>query len=527
MGHSVTADLRRSRGAYFTARDAARRLAADVLRAGARSVLDPAAGDGVFVAALADVATAMGVRDVSVTAVEFDNDCYGTLLSKFPDTVNATGVCGDFLATRPAPYDAVIGNPPYVRLRNLPVAQRQRALDVAGDCLGHAMEPSGSVWMPFVLHASRSVRDGGCMALVLPYEFTHVRYARPLWEYLARNFGSLRVARSYERVFPDVLQDVVFLLAAEKGHSTATVTYEVFDTVADLVAGAGAATSVFGVRDVLTARPFASSLLPDEARTVLDKFRDITCPVGDMVRFSVGYVSGDKDFFHPTRTNIDAYQIRPQSLLPAVRGARWLLGAGLFTSGLPDKAKTQLFAPAPGELTLGERRYIGEGANAGVSGRYKCRTRDPWYRIRPVHLPDLIVPTFADMPVLCVNDSDLAASNSFLCGTVVGDVSATRFVGSWYTTLTLLSVELCVHSLGGGVLAFTPGEAATVRIVEPRLLDKVDLSLVDSRLRSRDTRSAYEVGDAILRSTGVLSGAELDAVAEAGRLLRRWRLRRP
>ena len=490
-------------------------------------MLDPAAGDGVFVAALADVATAMGVRDVSVTAVESDSDTYGTLLSTFPDTVNATGVCDDFLATRPVPHDAVIGNPPYVRIRNLSAAPRQRALDVARDCLGHAMDPSGSIWMPFVLHASRSVRNGGCMALVLPYEFTHVRYARPLWEYLARNFGSLRVARSYERMFPDVLQDVMFLFAAEKGHSTSTVTYDVFDTISDLVAGAGAATSVFGVSDVIAARPFASSLLPDEALPVLDKFRDITCPVGDMVRFSIGYVSGDKDFFHPTRASIDAYQIRPQSLLPAVRGARWLRGAGLFTSALPDKAKMHLFAPAPGELTFGERRYIGEGATAGVSGRYKCRTRDPWYRIRSVHLPDLIMPTFADVPVLCMNDSDLAASNSLLCGTLVGDVSATRFVGSWYTTLTLLSVELCVHSLGGGVLAFTPGETATVRIVKPPLLDEVDLSLIDSCLRSSDTLSAYGVGDAVLRSTGVLSGAELDAAAEAVRLLRRWRLRRP
>ena len=218
MKQLFDADRQRALGAYFTSGDAARLMAEEVLRGGVRSVLEPSAGDGAFVWALAEVAKSRDLKNVSVTAVELDVQTYETYLTNFPDGVEGRAVCADFLATPPEPHDAVIGNPPYVRIRNLPVVEREQALRVASKCLGRPMDPSGSTLD--AVRASRlcqSLCDGGRMAFVLPYEFTYVRYAKPLWEFLSQNFGYLRVTRTYERMFPEILQDTDSALCRRQG----------------------------------------------------------------------------------------------------------------------------------------------------------------------------------------------------------------------------------------------------------------------------------------------------------------------
>lgn len=518
-------DRQRALGAYFTSGDAARLMAEEVLRGGVRSVLEPSAGDGAFVSALADVAKSRGLKNVSVTAVELDSQTYETHLTNFPDGVEGRAVCADFLATPTEPHDAVIGNPPYVRIRNLPVVERELALRVASECLGRPMDPSGSIWMPFVLHACQSLRDGGRMAFVLPYEFTYVRYAKPLWEFLSQNFGHLRVTRTYERMFPEILQDTILLFAEDKGRSTSSVAYEVFDSVSALVNNSPSTTSKLEVCDVLADRPFVSALLPEESSSVLQRVREITSPVTDYAKFSIGYVCGDKEFFHPTTATINEFGIRPENLQAVIGGARQLRGKGLYTSGLPNHAKAQLFLPSAGELSDGERRYVREGAKAGVHHRYKCRTRDPWYQVPYVQISDLILSVFSETPVLLANDGDLAASNSLLCGTITTSLSTDDFVRSWYSSLTLLSIELNVHALGGGVFIVVPREAGRIQIAKPEVIGSVDLLEVDRQLQSNNPQAAYEVGDLSLRSSGVLQDSELEAVIEAQRILRRWRQR--
>src|SRR5262249_47492619 len=145
---------------------------------------------------------------------------------------------GDFLALQPFPVDAVIGNPPYVRLRHLPPSEAARARSAAAEVLGAQMDPSGSIWMPFVLHAASFLRRGGRMAFVLPYDLTYVRYARPLWRHLGDSFSAIRVVRIHERVFPEIMQDVVLFFAEGYEGRTDRVDYETYERVDDFVLGA-------------------------------------------------------------------------------------------------------------------------------------------------------------------------------------------------------------------------------------------------------------------------------------------------
>jgi adenine-specific DNA-methyltransferase len=518
------ASRRRQWGIYYTSTSTAEYMADWLLRGETDRVLEPSFGDGAFLAAVASVARRRGLDAVRARGVEIDAGVLGQTVS--------TGllrqddaILGDFLDVEPFPADCVIGNPPYVRIRHLQDRRsRRRALEVAASLLPKGMDPSGSIWMPFVLHATRFLRIGGRMALVLPYDATYVRYARPLWEFLGQRFSSLRVVRVYQRLFPDILQDVVLLFADGHGGHTTTVRFEAYSRVQDLLSGSSDTASAIPIAGILRGdREFVAALLPQELRALLrDRLHQLTRPASDAVKFNIGYVTGDKRFFHPGAEAVRDYDLPASSLVGALTSSRALRGGGLHTSSVG--ARESLFLPPATRLGPGERRYIQAGEESGVNQRFKCRVRKPWYVVPGVKVPDVVLSVFSSVPLLMVNDARTCASNSLLCGYVRDGADASGVAASWYTSLTLLECELRIHSLGGGVLIIIPGEADKVRLASAA--GTAHLAEVDAALRTGDIASAYAVGDRhVLRSGAGLSGAEVELLREGVHQLRRWRER--
>jgi len=436
------------------------------------------------------------------------------------------GIRDDFLRVPPFPVDSVIGNPPYVRLRFLPLAEREQALVAAREAMAADMESGGSTWMPFVLHASRFLRPGGRMAWVLPYELTHVRYARPLWTYLGEQFGELRVVRVRERMFPDILQETVVLFADWRGKSTDHVTFDVFETVADFVAGHGGLRSTPKLHRIVDGeRPFLEALLPTGLQALLHgKIAERSEPLEHYASFGIGYVSGDKEFFHPSAGRVRSYRLPDASLRPALASGREVANAGLLSSGVPDEDRRRLFLPAADEdqHTDGERRYVRRGERDKVHKRYKTRIREPWFVVPGVTTPDLLLPVFSDVPRLLVNDAELAATNSYM-GATVRDITAKQLASRWYTSLTLLQAELRTHALGGGVFVFVPRELNAIRIPRNGPASE-DLTHLDRLAKSRDWVALFQAGDdAVLGEHMELDEQEIALLREGAAVLRRWR----
>lgn len=515
---------RRSLGAFYTPSVAASFMAAWALRCDGERAIEPSMGDGQFLRALGIQAERLGQQDVELWGVELDQVTYRETVGG-GIVAPERAILGDFLGVEPFPVDVAIGNPPYVRLRHLPRVEADRARLVASQELGHQIDPSGSVWLPFVTHATSFLNHGGRLAFVLPLELTYVKYAKPLWRFLGANFGSLRVVRVHERLFPDLLQDVVILLADGRGSTTTTVQYDCFDRRMDLLDGSPSITAHIDLGRITgDERPFMEALLPRDLRDLLDgRLREVTTPMRDKVTWNIGYVSGDKAFFHPKPETIDEFALSKHSLTPAISSGRLATKHGLMTAGLPSGATQQLFLPDSDASALGdgERRYIKYGENAGIQHRYKCRIRDPWYVTPGVRAPDLLMPVFSDRPILLVNDGGFAVSNSMLAGYIHAD-SAESVAAAWYTSLTLLQIELRVHSLGGGVLVMVPREAGAIRTVEAGSI--AALADIDVDLRNGAFERAYQRGDrSTLQGLYRLTSHDVDLVRDGIQSLRRWR----
>ncbi len=511
-------------GAYYTPRSAADYMADWLIRHDGEHVLEPSFGNGIFLRAITTSATRRSFTHVRLSGIEIDENARAQAIQN-GYVMAQDARCGDFLGVSPFKVQAVIGNPPYVRLRHLPDDQRESALKATYAALGQAMDPSGSLWMPFVLHAMRFLDIGGRLAFVLPYDFTYVRYARPLWETLRNNFGSLQVLRTHERLFTDLLQDVVILLADEYGSRSDTVCYQAFERVQDLLDTRPVVNATLQIDDLLRGeRSFISTLLGDDLRQLLDtRVKETTVPARDLVTFNIGYVTGDKTFFHPTDNNILEYQLPTHSLYPALTSARMLKGMGLRSSTLDVANVPKLFLPDPKRLSSSEQRYIATGEERGVSARYKCRVRNPWYVVPDTRVPDVVLSVFTERPALLINDAACFASNSLLCGYCKGS-SREEIATGWYTSLTLLQCELEVHALGGGVMVMVPREAGNVRLPRQVQPQGDHLDHLDRLLRQGDVGAAYRCGDQeVLRQQLGFSADDIDLVRAGINVLAHWR----
>ncbi len=514
----------RLRGAYYTPRSAADYMADWLICHDGEHILEPSFGNGIFLRAVTASATYRDLTHVRLSGVEIDERArVQAIRNGYIAAEDAQ--CADFLQVSPFKVQAVIGNPPYVRLRHLPTDQRQSALQATYSALGQAMDPSGSLWMPFVLHAMSFLSVGGRLAFVLPYEFTYVKYARPLWDTLRNNFGSLQVLRTHERLFPDLLQDVVILLADDYGSATETVLYQAFERVQDMLEIRPVVNATLQIDSLIYGeRSFISALLSDELRQLLDThIKEITVAARELITFNIGYVTGDKTFFHPTTNDIFQYQLPWHSLYPALVSTRMLKNVGLRSSSLDATSIPKLFLPNPKKLSAGEERYIANGEELGISARYKCRVRKPWYVVPDTRVPDVVLSVFSERPVLLINDAGCFASNSLLCGYCKA-TSREEVVTGWYTSLTLLQCELEVHALGGGVMVMVPREAGNIRLPRQVHPQRDYLDHLDRLLRQGDVSAAYQSGDQhVLRQQLGLSANDIDLLRTGIKVLAHWR----
>ncbi|XAS78290.1 N-6 DNA methylase (plasmid) [Dermatophilaceae bacterium Sec6.4] len=509
----------RRRGAYFTPDDAANVMVRWAVRGESDVIVEPSVGDGQFALAAQLYATSRNWDALDLHACELDPATAAEAVASGAVTKSRVHV-GDFLSATNLPMsDVVIGNPPFVRVRELDSTLRRNALDAAASTMGGlAMDTAGSVWMPFVSKATAQLKRGGRLAFVLPLDFTYVRYARPLWELLGRSFGRIRVLRFRERVFRDIMQNVLVLLAEERGGTTSYVEQLAHDRLADLSAGIGAGVPI-KLQDVVRGeRAFQYALLPEVTRDALAVIDLHTSPASDRVKFNIGYVSGNKSFFHPDQRTTKSFRLPKGSLLPTIGSSRQLSRGGVDTSSMSPSSWLWL----PGEkLTKGEREYVAQGEHDGVDMGYKCRIRKPWYRVPGVKTPDLVLTTFSDRPRLYLNDAGWVASNSVLCGYAKVDQDPRNFVNSWYTPLTLLSTELQIHSLGGGVMIAVPREADAVRILNPASTPHGDAEKLNVALRSGDAAAAYAAGATSIENLVGTDG--LAAIWEGADTLACWR----
>jgi adenine-specific DNA-methyltransferase len=217
-----TPALRKARGAFFTPPELTGFLAGWAIRSADDSVLEPSCGDAAFLLPAAHRLSALGAPAKTLADQLQGVEIHPGSAVDAADRLHAAGFgsrirADNFFDVPPVPvFDAVIGNPPYVRYQHFSGDARAKGLQAA---LAQGMRLTGlaNSWAAFTIHAAQFLKPDGRLGLVLPAELLSVNYAAQVRRFLLRRFQAVRLVMFEELVFPDVLEEVVLLLAEGSG----------------------------------------------------------------------------------------------------------------------------------------------------------------------------------------------------------------------------------------------------------------------------------------------------------------------
>ncbi|MBI2565420.1 MAG: N-6 DNA methylase [Candidatus Schekmanbacteria bacterium] len=499
-------------GTFYTDDAVVQFLVSWALRRPHRSILDPSCGDGRFLLAAARLG-AKSIVGCDVDPVAIDATRVRLANVSCPQRI----IRSDFFALEPdaiSEVDAVVGNPPFIRYQLFCGESRRRALESALR-LGVRLTGLTSSWAPFVLHAVQCLRPGGDLAMVVPAEIVQTQYGRPTLRALSERFGSVTLLAFEQNLFVEAQEETFLLLASDYGGSACGARLIPLHDRSELLHVVDEARDGNGTEGIfLGADPdvrFVEAFLSPQERRAWHRVKEFAA-VRELSSFGTltnGYVSGANQFFHRTAAQAEQAGLPISWLRPTARSSKSF--GGLFfkmkdIEALEDSGyahhlvvpQHDLFGADPQAL----ERFVDEGRKQRIRERFKCRARDPWWKVPGLARADVLLAYMAGRyPRAVVNSAEALYTNTIHGLRLRQGVLPELMVLSFHSSLTLLSLEVDGRSYGGGILKLEPTEMLRVRLAWPEALTaelQATLCEVDRLLRGGQYNNAVELVDAVL-----------------------------
>ncbi|MFL5706929.1 MAG: Eco57I restriction-modification methylase domain-containing protein [Ktedonobacteraceae bacterium] len=216
------ATYQKLRGGYYTPKPIADFLAQWAIQTLDAHVLEPSCGNGILLESAAEALLALGAENTSVTClvqgIELDPQEAQEAAERIralsgPQSMAQIHV-GDFFSYcqrylfENQYFDAIIGNPPFIRYQNFPETHRAIAF--------YLMQQAGlrpnrltNAWVPFLVAATLLLKKTGRLAMVIPAELLQVNYAADLRQYLSQHYSYITLVTFKKLVFDGIQQEIV------------------------------------------------------------------------------------------------------------------------------------------------------------------------------------------------------------------------------------------------------------------------------------------------------------------------------
>jgi len=518
------ATYQKLRGGYYTPQPIADFLANWAIQTPDTKILEPSCGDGMLLEAAVQRLIHCGAERTSI-----DNLAQGIELvpeeaqkaSKRIMAINDgkpasidTGdfftICQTYLA-KDRFFDAIIGNPPFIRYQNFPESHRAMAFYLMQRAGLHPNRLTNS-WVPFLVAATELLTKTGRLAMVIPAELLQVNYAAELRYFLSRHYSYITLITFKKLVFDGIQQEIVLLLGERNGSEHTGIRTIELDGIDDLLSYEH---TVFS-RDKLkemdhSTEKWTMYFLDAEEIELLRSLKVHTklTTAGHVIDVDVGIVTGLNEFFVLNQEQVEKHALMPYTQRIVGRSAHlpgilfsesdWLTNvekqSPAFLLNLPDEPVYRL----PDTL----REYVIDGEEKGLNKGYKCRIRNRWYIVPSIWIPQaFMLRQVHNYPKIILNDAAATCTDTIHRVRLRNGVPAGTVAASFLNSLTFAFSEVTGRSYGGGVLELEPNEAEKLPL--PLIgADRLNLYELDKLLREGNITAVLNITDEILLQDGL------------------------
>jgi adenine-specific DNA-methyltransferase len=518
------ATYQKIRGGYYTPKTIADFLARWAIQTPTAKVLEPSCGDGILLESAIETLFSLGAETTAiknlVQGIELDPQ-EAQKASKRINALNDLQLAqidiGDFFAYcqtylfEERLFDAVIGNPPFIRYQNFPENHRAMAFYLMQQAGLHPNRLTNS-WVPFLVAATLLLKKTGRLAMVIPAELLQVNYAAELRCFLSKYYSYLTLITFKKLVFNGIQQEVVLLLGERNGSEHTGMRTIELDGIDDLTSYEYA--TFLGERlkemDHSTEKWTMYFLNEEELQLIrtLKAHPKLTI-ASNVIGVDVGIVTGLNEFFVLTEQQVEKYSLMPYTQRIVGRSAHL---PGILFSESDWQTNVEKQSPAfllntPDEpfyrLPMKLKEYVTSGEEKGLNKGYKCRIRNRWYVVPSVWIPNaFMLRQVHHYPKIILNDAAATCTDTIHRVRLRNGTPARTVATAFLNSLTFAFSEVIGRSYGGGVLELEPNEAEKLPL--PLVgADTLDLNELDRLLRESNISAVLNITDEVLLRQGM------------------------
>jgi adenine-specific DNA-methyltransferase len=547
------------RGGYYTPEPIADFLARWSIQAPQARVLEPSCGDGAILEAALKVLLAQGVAKHQVgelvQGIELDEVERGKALEKYAKhgvapSSNAIHL-GDFFAycqqqlqphgllamceDKPRLFDAVVGNPPFIRYQNFAEDQRRPAFEIMRRA-GMSPNRLTNSWVPFIVASAFMLNEQGRLAMVIPAELLQVNYSAELRRFLSDYFNKITLLTFQKLVFAGIQQEVVLLLAERNGGGRGGIRVIELKGIEDL---AHYEYADFAQRELKpmdhSTEKWTQYFLDKKEIDLLRELRlhpDLNL-TGDVMEVDVGIVTGQNQFFVLNQEQIERGLLHNHTQRIVSRSGH-LKGLVFSAADWEENVSNNLpafllsfpnveFGALPEEL----RNYVMQGEAEGWHTGYKCRIRKHWYVVPSVWTPDaFMLRQIHAFPKIILNQAQATCTDTIHRVRLRKPGEGRKVAAAFLNSLTFAYTEVTGRSYGGGVLELEPNEAEKLPLPF-KYANKLVLTELEEILTGKGIETVLEQTDRLLLIEGLgLSKKEAKLLRQIWAKLRDRRINR-
>ncbi len=479
----LTQSERRLLGRFDTPRPLAQAITDWAVRSKHDQVLEPSSGGGVIVQSIASRLRELGSEQCDHQIVACDIDP-----RSLEETARAMKglsprlVLGNFLALNPhdlggLDFDAVVANPPYVRLHTMAIHERETARRSLPE--GLQLDAKASLWAYFPIHAFKFLKVGGRMAWILPETILHSDYGGQILRWAALNFGRCIAISLRERCFigEGAKERVVILLLENAGKPSAR---EI-----ELIEFANASDCIAALSDIRIgdnsdlpqlnghAVPHLVSTEAADASSALDACSEFV-PLGKIADIRIGVVTGDNKFFVLSEKQRIAAKLRPHHFKPIV-SKFFDLGLGFeFEDKLEGSSqdaseiRSLLLCPNHKSFDKALLAHLSKYPEEAIGANRTMQKRTHWQRPTLGKVPDAFLQYMGKVgPRMVINGGSSYCTNTIHSIFFKDHPSKSKqraICLALHSTYSQLSAEFEGRQYGSGVLKLEPSEAKRIRV---------------------------------------------------------------
>lgn len=455
-----------------------------------RRVLEPSVGDGRFIDAFAkekNIERFVAVELIEEKVRQLKNKRYSQQIEIVADDFL------NFSEKTNEKYQLVIGNPPYINIKNMEGDSKEKAKEI---CEKYQLPSSlmQNMWVAFVLAAVSCLERNGTIFFVLPMEFLQVQYAEKIRLFLEEHFDTIHILSFKERMFPKIEQESCLVYLTNELKKQPCINFKIYDRLDSNVPS-----YCSKIQRNKPLKKWTNAILSDVDIDLLNLIDQKYKKVSEICDASPGIVTGANNEFILTREQVEQLECY-EFILPTIPKSNILNGQFIITQYVVEKIGEKgnriylLNLLNVDEKLFSEplKKYlveIGEKENTSkikLKDRYKCRNRKPWYGVPIVRNGDLFFfKRYDKIPRICVNEADIYTTDIAYNMRLNSEYDKSSMAFCFYNSLTLTQCEFYGRYYAGGVSELTPSEFKRLAIPY-RKIDKKDIERLSEMFKESE-----------------------------------------